>query len=200
LSASNEVNLKELLGLAEHGFLAVGLDNCGHGARRLPDFDQRFANPKTWEHEFLSLVHQTADEVSGLLNILSQRGWVYPGRLGMAGISMGGVITYAAITRDPRISAAATIVATPKWVSAQDRGNVFPTAIFSQTAGLDEVIDQHEAARFHQELQASYSHCPERNVHINYPHSKHMMREEDFHQAFAQMLNFFERFLLPTDE
>ena len=41
----NEVHRKELEQLARAGFLAVGVDAAGHGARRLPDLDARQAAP-----------------------------------------------------------------------------------------------------------------------------------------------------------
>ncbi|MBI2265239.1 MAG: hypothetical protein HYU64_08710 [Armatimonadetes bacterium] len=43
LSAAKETNLKELRSLADAGFLAVGLDNIGHGERRYSDFERRFS-------------------------------------------------------------------------------------------------------------------------------------------------------------
>jgi alpha-beta hydrolase superfamily lysophospholipase len=40
-----ETHRKELEQLARAGFLAVGVDAAGHGARRLPDLDARQAAP-----------------------------------------------------------------------------------------------------------------------------------------------------------
>src|SRR5262249_45722553 len=65
LGASKEANARELEGLAAAGFLAVGLDNVGHGERRYPDYEQRFGEGSggRWPEEFLHAVEATAQEV-----------------------------------------------------------------------------------------------------------------------------------------
>jgi cephalosporin-C deacetylase-like acetyl esterase len=42
-TADRNASRPELETLAKVGFLAVGVDAVGHGARWLPDFDERFA-------------------------------------------------------------------------------------------------------------------------------------------------------------
>ena len=116
LGASKEVQLPDLEDLAKHGFLAVRIDNVGHGERRYPDFDARLsqANPD-FNKEFLAIVSQTAREVPLLVDKLTHSGLVKNG-VGALGISMGGYITYAAIINEPRLEVAATIVASPQWM------------------------------------------------------------------------------------
>lgn len=194
-TAAKEVNRAEFQRLAHNGYLAVGVDNCGHGARRLADFEARFADQSQWEHEFLKLTGQTAAEVPGLLDLLTQRKWLYPGKAGIAGISMGGIIAYEAVTLDSRLAACATIVATPKWVVPDAYDRFYPTAVLSQTAGKDEVINVAEAIDFHKALAPHYAEAPERHLHIDYPESGHMMRGEDFHEAFRQLIGWFDRYL-----
>src|SRR5690242_5551961 len=62
--------------LAAAGFLAVGLDNVGHGERHLPDFGRRFdglgPGPEL-EAGFLALVRATAQEVPLVINDLLAR-------------------------------------------------------------------------------------------------------------------------------
>src|SRR5215217_5002203 len=75
LGADKEIQRKELVTLAEAGFLAVGIDAAGHGERRLPDFEARFAGP--WEEVeplFLSLVTETVAEVPAVLDALVATG------------------------------------------------------------------------------------------------------------------------------
>lgn len=64
LSASKDIPLSELESLACQGFLAVGVDNVGHGARRAPNFDTRFSetNPDFFA-TFLQAVLETAREL-----------------------------------------------------------------------------------------------------------------------------------------
>jgi DHA2 family multidrug resistance protein len=59
---------------------------------------------------------------------------------------MGGYITYAAVVADPRIRVATPILGSPQWKlpwAESPHGHVhrfFPTALLSQTAGVDGVI------------------------------------------------------------
>lgn len=43
LGVDKHCHLHELKSLARAGFLAVGVDNVGHGERRYPDYEARFA-------------------------------------------------------------------------------------------------------------------------------------------------------------
>ncbi|HEY0037625.1 MAG TPA: hypothetical protein VGB66_13100, partial [Longimicrobium sp.] len=90
-----EVHRKELEQLARSGFLAVGVDAAGHGARRLPDLDARQAAP----HEqalrtMIGLAAQTADEVPFVVRALADEGFADAARVGAVGVSMGGYVVY----------------------------------------------------------------------------------------------------------
>lgn len=194
-TACKEVNRRELHALAEAGFLAVGVDNWGHGERRLADWEARFADPAHWESAFLDLVQRSVAEIPALVDALEARGLLKEGRLGLAGISMGGIIAYGAVPLEKRIRAIATIVATPKWLEHQHWPACYPCAMLSQTAGRDTLVDPEDASRFHLALARFYAECPERNACINYPHSEHMMRPEDFELAWQRLTAWFNRHL-----
>lgn len=133
-----------LVALAEAGFLAVGLDNVGHGERRLPDFGRRFAGlgpgPEL-EAGFLALVRATAREVPTVLDDLLARGLARPDHLGVAGWSMGGFVAYAAVVADPRLRAAAPLLGAPAWRLPWPESphrhleRFFPTALLSLDGG-----------------------------------------------------------------
>ncbi len=194
-TANKEVNRKELHALAAAGYLAIGVDNWGHGERRLADFEARFADPAHWETTFVELLQHSVVEVPDLIDSLAARGLLHEGRLGLAGISMGGMIAYGAVPLDRRIRAIATIVATPKWLPTQNWPDLYPCAILSQTAGRDKVVDADEAARFHLALARWYAERPDRNAWVNYPDSEHMMRPEDFETAWMRLTDWFNRHL-----
>ncbi len=108
--------------LAEADFLVVGVDGTGHGERRYPDFHERFPpiaphliGNVQLEAAFLSLVRTTAQEVSSILDALIERGWADAERIGIAGHSFGGFVTYAAAVADKRIQVAASVVGSPQW-------------------------------------------------------------------------------------
>src|SRR5262245_22237296 len=100
LTSSKEAQAKELRSLADAGFLAVGIDNAGHGERRLPDFDRRFSGSGSSEGSFLELVKATADEATDVIDALIARGYARADRIGGAGISMGAYILYRALLND----------------------------------------------------------------------------------------------------
>jgi len=92
--ANKESYLTTLAVLADAGFLAVGIDAVGHGARRSPDFDDAIAalppGPQL-EAAFLGMVRDTAREVPAVIDALADRGLAASGRIGVAGWSMGGL-------------------------------------------------------------------------------------------------------------
>ena len=105
--------------LARAGFLAVSVDAVGHGERRLADFDVIFSDER-WDREFeatetdfLRLIDETAAEVPSVIDDLAAGGLAVPGRIGIGGRSLGGNVCYAAVLADPRIVAAAPVVARP---------------------------------------------------------------------------------------
>ncbi|MBP6307476.1 MAG: alpha/beta fold hydrolase, partial [Opitutaceae bacterium] len=103
--------------LAQRGWFVVCIDNRMHGARPGPHFSREEIQ-KTGKVDLLVLrraMHETADDVSRMLDILVQDPRVDAGRIGMSGISMGGFVTFAATARDPRIKAAAPLIASPYW-------------------------------------------------------------------------------------
>ena len=195
--AGREVQVREASLLAQNGFLAICLDNAGHGERRLPDFEKRFENPDTWRREFLGLVGATVSEVPRILDVLEQRGWCPYGRAGILGISMGGHIAYGAMLEDTRVRAITPLVSSPEWVCPQARyGEFYPRAILSQVAGKDEILSPETVVRFHQNLKALYPDQCHRLEDIVYHESNHMMRAEDWESALSRAVAWFETHLV----
>ena len=203
LGASKEVHERELILFAEHGLFAVGVDAVGHGERRYPDFDARFAHgsPRV-EEEFLEVVQATARGVPMLLDALVTQHGADPARLGIGGASLGGYITYAAIAQERRLRVAVPFIASPEWnlplpeSPHQHLDRFFPVALFSQTAGLDEVVRSSDTRRFHTRLEPFYAQAPERLRYREYPESAHMMRPEDWEEATRDAAGWFLRFML----
>lgn len=203
LGVSKEVNERELYYFAERGLYAVGLDAVGHGERRLPDFDARFAwdNPER-EREFLSLVHATACEIPSVFDALVAMG-AWPRGIGITGVSMGGFISYAAVLADRRLGAAAPLLGSPEWKLPLPESphlrpeGFFPVALFSQNAGQDELVPHAPVRAFHARLEPLYAQAPERLRYREFPHSAHMMRGEDWDEAIHGAADWMARFLAP---
>ncbi len=96
--------------LARAGFLAVAIDGRYHGARTKAgkgSVEYVDAILRTWrtgeEHPFF---YDTVWDVLRLVDYLAMRDDVDPKRIGLFGISKGGIETYLAAAVDPRIAAA----------------------------------------------------------------------------------------------
>lgn len=200
-TASKESGQKEFYSLASRGFLVVGLDNVGHGARRYPDFEVRFGtdNAHAWEHHFLEAVRSTADETPRVIDALLQRGLAHPDHLGISGISMGGYITYGAVLRDRRLRVAAPILGSPVWKAPDSPHRrpeqFFPVALLSQTAGRDRTVLPQYARDFHWHLGSHYHASPDRQRYIEFPNSEHMMNGDEWDQLWENVLRWFEAHL-----
>jgi dienelactone hydrolase len=99
--------------LATNGFVAVAIDGRYHGERKSgrgqSDYDDAIV--RAWhgngEHPFY---YDTVWDVMRLVDYLQTRDDVDAGRIGLIGISKGGIETYLAAAADPRIAAAAPCI------------------------------------------------------------------------------------------
>lgn len=202
LGASKEANRAELHSLAEHGYLAVGIDNVGHGERRYPDFDRRFAVRDAWP-EVIRAVEATAREVPAVCDALRERGLARNG-LGVAGISMGGFIVYGALLAEPRLQVATPILGSPRWwehsMDSPHRrlDRFYPRAILSQNAGRDANVPPTDARRFHQALAEYYADIPDRHRYVEFEDAEHFMPEHQWRVLWQNVLAWFDRFLRPA--
>ena len=71
----------------------------------------------------------------------------------------------------------------------------YPTALLSQTAGLDTNQPPGAVRAFHQQLAPYYVQAPERLRYIEYPNSPHDLRRQDEEEAWNAVVNWFEIFL-----
>jgi dienelactone hydrolase len=102
---SKEGMLDVASALAERGFLAVAIDGRYHGERTKTGYDDAiFRAYKTgMGHPFY---YDTVWDVMRLIDYLETRDDIDPKRIGLIGISKGGIETYLAAAADPRIAVA----------------------------------------------------------------------------------------------
>ena len=198
-TAGKATHRPELTTLAEAGFLAVGIDAAGHGERRLPDFEERFSGTKEeTDREFYALVAATAAEVPEIVDVLCGAGLADEARIGAAGVSMGGMITYGATAIDSRIRAAVALLATPEWPHPAsphlEIDRFFPTALLSITAGRDETVSPAAARAFHADLEERYRQHPERLRYVEIEESFHMMTPADWAWSIREAAGWLTRF------
>jgi len=198
--AAIEGQTRELHELAECGYLTLGVDNVGHGLRRAPDFDQRFTGAAFFGN-FLDAVSATALEIPGLVDELICRGWARPGRIGVAGISMGGYIAYAAVAAERRISVCTPILGSPRFggerPESPDRHpqRFPPVALLAQNAGADESVPPRFARDFHEQLEGLYRAFPERLGYREFADCGHIMPGAAWEELWANVLAWYRRFL-----
>jgi uncharacterized protein len=206
-TCTKETHEGQMHSLAQAGFLVVSLDSIGHGERRYPNFaemfnDERWAiEPEAGEADFLQIVRETAQEVPTIIDELLERGWAQPGHLGIAGISMGGFISYAAIVVEPRLCVATPIIGSPEWrlpwhdSPHQHTDRFFSTALLSQTAARDARVPARFARAFHEQLTPFYLNAPERLHYIEYPNVDHDLSPEVWEASNQKMVEWFQLFL-----
>ncbi len=186
LGVSKETHLPELERFARAGILAVGIDAAGHGERRLPNFEERFAPPR---EVIEPLLYQLVDEsVAELPSVLDALG---ADRVALCGISFGGYIAYRGAVRDRRIVAAVSLLGSPD-PSLLDA--CYPTALLSLTGERDENVAPDAARAFHRALEPRYEEAPERLQYHEYPGETHFFTPEAWEDAMARTIAWVLRF------
>lgn len=194
---AKEKNLRELNSLAEQGYFVVGVDAVGHGARVYPDFEARFASDSSTNNsEFIKVVRESAAEVPYLIDTLKTMYAIKS--FGIAGISMGGFITYAAILQDHRLQAAVSILGSPHWEGDEEHSperhleKFSSIHLLSMNARKDDLVPPHFARDFQAALRDYYTDYEQRFAYVEYPNSDHFIDDEDWVDCWAKTLSWFK--------
>lgn len=186
-----ETHRKELEQLAEAGFLAVGVDAAGHGERRLPDLDARIAAPREAAKQTMrELALQTAAELPSLIEALIERGLATE-RVAVAGVSMGGYLTYKAAVSDSRVRAAVSILGAPELLTDEERA-AFATngaALLSINGEKDVNVPPDEARAFHAMLPAG------NHRYLELAGAEHLVSAEQWAVAMNATLDWLQTHL-----
>ena len=190
---------------AQAGFGVVSVDGIGHGERRYPDFAQRFppiepplAGSEQLEAAFLAVVSATALEVPSIIDELIARKWAQAGRIGIAGLSFGGFVSYAAVVADKRIQVAASVVGSPQWRLPLPESphlhpeRFFPTALLSLVGGRDTNVLPEFARALHERLEPYYAQSLERLSYVEYPDAPHIFSPADWEKAWERVTVWFQ--------
>jgi dienelactone hydrolase len=112
--------------LAEAGFITVAIDGRYHGERKTSkgEIDYNEAIVRAWhgngEHPFY---YDTVWDVMRLVDYLATRDNVDTNRIGLIGISKGGIETYLAAAADPRIAVAVPCIGVESFRWALDNND-----------------------------------------------------------------------------
>lgn len=104
---SKELVLTQARRLAKEGFRVIAPDAMYHGERKV--------GPKSMipSMTFWSSIQYNLAEFSELVQYFEKNDLIDHGRIGVGGLSMGGITTAALLTQHPEIKAAASIMGTP---------------------------------------------------------------------------------------
>ncbi len=199
-SASKETHEKELLSLADSGFLAIGIDNVGHGERKYSSSERLFSddNPDMVEN-MLKAVDETALEIPSIVKFLGSELGMTGKNIGITGISMGALIVYKAISIESNIGCAVPILGTPKYCSYETKDYLKSFArisMLSLNAAKDQYISNEETKHLHSILKNRYKTYAERFFYKEYPESDHFMLPHDWDDCWQRTISFFHKKLL----
>jgi len=192
-SASKESHAKELSSLAEAGFMAIGVDNVGHGERKYSNFEELFShdNPNMIEN-MLKAVDETAIELPLIIKFLTSEFGIGNKSIGILGISMGALIVYKAISI-ANIKCAIPILGTPKYCPYESKDYLkayAKTCMLSLNAAKDQYISNDETRHLHSILKKRYKTYKERFLYKEYPYSNHFMLPEDWNNCWNRSISF----------
>lgn len=188
LHTDKETHRRELESLAQRGFLALGVDAAGHGARRMPDL-KGFVNRAPLLEQVAKLLRPSLAELPLLLDFLEAEGY---GPFGLCGISFGGLLAYAAPQYEPRLRTIAAILADPSWCDPYGHLEAYRgRRLLAWNGGADQYVSAQPARDFLSHLQSLDGHFEYRE----YPESDHFMRPQDWEDGWSRTLAWFENLL-----
>lgn len=195
-SASKDTHAKELSSLADAGFMAIGVDNIGHGERKYPDFEELFShdNPDMIKN-MLKAVDETAVELPLIVKFLNSEFGIANKNIGILGISMGALIVYKAISI-AHIKCAVPILGTPKYCPYETKNylkSYARTCLLSLNASKDQYISNKETVHLHSILKKRYKTYKERFLYKEYSDSNHFMLPGDWKDCWQTSLYFFQK-------
>lgn len=107
-TSAKEHNLPLAYLMAEKGYRVVLPDSIYHGERELE------ISALKRQISFWDIVLKNVDELQEIIDFFANQDLILNHRIGIAGTSMGGITTTAALTQYPQIKVAAVLMGSPK--------------------------------------------------------------------------------------
>ena len=204
LEVSKEVNITDMGRLEDAGFWSVTIDAPHHGER---DDGYLDIMRKADRHEaylmLLGIIQQEAAEVADFVKYFKSQGK----KVAVSGISMGAYATYALmmINRDADLFVpfmgnpdfryiGSKVYSTLELAGPIDNlDKIFPANLLIINAGSDDVVDPDGARRFYNAVKPYYEKAPEKLQYLEYPESGHLMRPQDWFNAWDVFIERLKR-------
>jgi uncharacterized protein len=196
----------ELERCAEAGFLAVGVDAVGHGARSDPDRAARIASaPGAAMEIMLDCAELTVGELPALLRALTESYRVDGSRISMVGISMGAFLTYKAIAAGLPLRAAVALLGSPDWSPRARSPHLEPeafrrVALLSVTAEHDVSVSPAATAALHTALMENAQPASfHPHYHFVLRGAGHLTTAEEWQRAIRVTMQWLEHWGAEAD-
>ena len=203
LTASYETHFKEINELAERGFRVIAVDNAGHGRRKYSDFEERFAEDNLQRLNNINIaINETARDVPDIIDFIYSNNLSKSNSIGVAGISMGGFVTYQALKLDSRIDVAVPILGSPEWEFELCDNNLGEfvktlenTKLLSVNAEKDELVPAIGSEALHKKLKERYQNYFSNYAFIELEGAGHFMDEDSWNKCWGATVKWFEKHL-----
>ena len=204
LDVSKEVNITDMNRLESAGFWSVTIDAPHHGERDDGYLEiMRKANRREAYLMLLSIIQQEAAEVADFVHFFKSQNK----KVAVSGISMGAYATYALMMINREADLFAPFMGNPDFrykgsnvysmletsgpIDNPDK--IYPANLFIVNAGSDDIVDPDGARRFYKAIEPYYSDSPEKLRYLEYPESGHLMRPEDWFNAWDAFIERLRR-------
>ena len=195
LHTSKETHIKELEELAHRGALAVGVDFVGHGERAAAPDLGAFLALAPWPEQAFGVLLPTLEEIPWLVDFLWLEGYR---KFSLVGISLGGMLAFAAPLVEPRLSSVVAILGCPDW---SQLGQARPQARFLARSphlspeGFANVrllawnakLDEHVPTWCIRNFMASLGRSCD---YFEFPESGHFLRPQDWEAGWQRSLQW----------
>lgn len=188
----------ELERCAAAGFLAIGVDAAGHGARIDHDVPARIAaSPQGALPVMLDIVESTIAELPALIDGVAEIVAIDRTRISMVGVSMGAFLAYRTIVTGLPLRSVVALLGSPEWPrssSPHHWQHVFQNvALLSVTAEFDVSVPPDPVRRFHQSLRSVFPSSA-RHHHHELRGAGHLSSAAEWAEAMDVTLAWLQRY------
>lgn len=178
---------------AQAGFLAVGIDAVGHGARREHDLDARINRMGGALPIMLQQVEQTVGELPAVIETLVEYFDADRTRVSMVGISMGAFLAYRALGAAVPLRAVVALLGSPEW-PGDTSAHLAPerlseAALLSITAEHDASVPPAAVVRLHATLDERFGRRASRR-HDVLAGAGHLTSDAEWARAMAATMQW----------
>jgi len=180
--------------LASAGFLAVGIDAVGHGARLDHTISDRISTTEGGAMSvMLPLVDQSIDEIPALISALVASQDADPSSVSLVGISMGAFLAYRAIAQGLRFRTVVALLGSPEQPGADSPHHGIDAfediGLLSVVAEHDVSVPPEPARAFHAALAARFGSSQLHRHHV-LRGAGHLTNAAQWHEAMRVSLDW----------